>query len=89
MRTQSKIQPWGNSLGLRISGALRDIPGFEAGTKVDITISEKGLLIKKTQSSLKKLTLPYTEDALLKGMTPKKAHHELLVNYLPSEKKYD
>ena len=31
MRTESTIKRWGNGLALRISGPMRDIPGFEEG----------------------------------------------------------
>ena len=31
---ESKIQKWGNGLGLRVSGVMRDIPQFLVDTQV-------------------------------------------------------
>ena len=78
MRIRTKIQKWGNSLGLRVSGALRDIPHFREGTKVEINVTEEGLTIKKLSSRSKKLALPYSENELLADMTPEKAHADSL-----------
>ena len=33
MRVQSEIKKWGNSLALRITGAMADVPQFSEGTK--------------------------------------------------------
>ena len=72
MLIHAKIQKWGNSLALRITGPIRSIPRFEAGMRVDIEVTERGLLIKPSRQS--HLELPFTEEELLRGMTPKNAH---------------
>lgn len=72
MLTHAKIQKWGNSLALRITGPIRSIPNFNEGMEVDIEVSEEGICVKPTRQH--RLKLPFTEDDLLKGMTPQKAH---------------
>lgn len=44
MRT--KIQKWGNSLGLRIPKALAEEISVEEGTSVEITVSQEGLVVR-------------------------------------------
>lgn len=77
MLIHAKIQKWGNSLALRITGPIRSIPKFEAGMQVDVEVSEKGIRIKPSRQS--RLELPYTEAELLQGITPKKAHADEIV----------
>ena len=56
MRVQATIQKWGNGLGIRISGTMRDIPHFEAGMPVEVEVSEKGLEIRKACFRKKTIT---------------------------------
>ncbi len=84
MKIHTKIQKWGNGLALRISGAMREIPHLKAGTKVDIEITEQGFTVKKSLSrGINRL--PFAEEDLLKGMSPEKAHADLLTTPLSHE----
>lgn len=85
MQVQAKIQKWGNSLGLRLSGVLRDLPHFVEGTKVEIEVNEEGFILKKARLKKTKFTLPYTEKELLTGMVSQNDYADLLVNPLKSE----
>lgn len=85
MKIQSEIKKWGNSLALRISGAMAELPQFEAGSKVSVEITPEGLLVKKVTKQRRKLRLPYSEKSLLEGMTPDKAHADELAKLNPSE----
>lgn len=76
MHIQTKIQRWGNSLAIRLTGMARTVPRFSENMPVDIEISEEGLHIKPMLSFSKKL--PFTEAELLQGMTPASAHIEAL-----------
>ena len=82
------IQKWGNSLGLRISGAMKTIPQFEENMQVIVEVSEKGLYVYPKP---KKLTardiLPFTEEELLEGLTPYLGHadEEADFKWLPEE----
>ena len=85
MHIESEIKRWGNSLALRITGAMAEIPNFKAGTKVDIEIRENGLLIKPITRSTKKLRLPYTEQQLVAELTPSLAHADELASLSEKE----
>lgn len=86
MKIHAEIKKWGNGLGLRVTGAMRDIPALKAGTKVDVEITEEGLIIKKTKKTkAKRLSFPYTEEELLEGITPENIHAELLPKLTDAE----
>ncbi len=85
MIIESEIKKWGNSLALRITGVMADLPKLSNGTKVVIEVNEESLLIKRANKPLKKLKLPYTEQFLLEGMTPYTAHADELALLNPIE----
>lgn len=70
------IQKWGNGLGLRVGGLMREIPKMEVGMPVDVEIFEDGFTVKKAVKS--KRLFPFTEAELLKGLTPEGVHSDLL-----------
>jgi len=78
MRIESEIKKWGNSLALRITGAMADLPGFNAGTKIEVEVTKDSLIIKRAVKTRRKLKLPYNEKQLIAGLTPEKAHADLL-----------
>ena len=39
MKIEAEIKKWGNSLALRLSGAMAEIPKFQAGTKILVNMS--------------------------------------------------
>ncbi len=43
---QTKIQKWGNSLGLRIPKSFAKQAGVEAGTDVDLSIEGSDLVVR-------------------------------------------
>lgn len=73
---ETKIQKWGNGLGLRVSGIIRDIPHFEENTPVTVEVTEAGFTVKKTQQPTQ--ALPFTEAQLLEGLNPSSAHSDLI-----------
>jgi antitoxin MazE len=42
---QTKIQRWGNSLGLRIPRSFAEEAGVEAGSQVDISVRDGNLVV--------------------------------------------
>jgi len=88
MKINAKIQKWGNSLGLRISGAMKTIPKFEENMQVTVDVSEKGIYVYPKP---KKLTardiLPFTLEELLADLDAESAREdmELLPVLLPEE----
>jgi len=87
MKIHAKIQKWGNSLGLRISGPMKTIPKFEENMQVTVEVNEKGLHVYPRKKLTARDIFPFTEEELLKGMTPYLAHadEEQEFKYLPEE----
>lgn len=73
---KAKIQKWGNGLGIRVSGAMRDIPNFSENSPVVVHVFEDGFSVRKVTSCL--ITLPFTEAQLLVGLESSTASGELL-----------
>ena len=63
MRT--KIQKWGNSLGLRIPKALAEDAGVKAGSEVDLAIEDGELIVRPARAPR------YELQELLRGVTAK------------------
>jgi antitoxin MazE len=78
------VQPWGNSLGIRITRPMSDMARLGKGDQVAIEVTEEGLLIRRSVAKTQ-LRLPYTETELLDGMTEFKAHSDELPTPLDSE----
>lgn len=90
MKVTAKIQKWGNSLGLRISGAMKTIPHFKENMTVMVEVTEKGIYIfplpkKISRKKLKLLLLPFTEEELLKDISKTSDNVKLLPKLLPKE----
>ncbi len=68
MRT--RIQKWGNSLGLRLPRTLARQVRFEAGVEVEIRVERGRLVIKLTRPAR------YSLKELVAGITPENRHAE-------------
>jgi Growth regulator len=64
---QTKVQKWGNSLGVRIPRGLAEEVGLGAGTEVSLTAKDGELVLRPAVPSRLRL-----ED-LLASVTPEKA----------------
>jgi antitoxin MazE len=73
MKTETSIQKWGNGLALRVSGIMRDIPHFTAGTQVIVDVTEDGFTVKKVKPE-QGIPPRFSEKELLKGLTPYTVH---------------
>jgi len=69
MRT--KIQKWGNSLGLRIPRSLAEEAGVVAGSEVDLSIQRGDLVVKPAKRA------KYRLNQLLRQVTSKNIHAEV------------
>ena len=80
MRFETEIKQWGNSLALRISGAMAQEPMFAKGVQVIVeTTDNKMTIIPKTVT--KHFTLPFNESELINGLTESTSHaNELATN---------
>ena len=67
---QTKIQRWGNSLGLRIPRSFAEEAGVKAGSQVDISVRDGDLVVR----AVKRQTYRLSE--LLEKVTAKNLHGE-------------
>lgn len=67
----TKIQKWGNSLGLRIPKSFAAEANIEAGSTVDISVVNGGLVIRPLRRR------KYVLGQLLKGIRPGNLHEEV------------
>ncbi len=65
---QTKVQKWGNSLGVRIPRGLAEKVGLGAGTEVSLTAKDGELVLRPSVPT--RLRLP----DLLAGITPENTH---------------
>ena len=82
---EGTIQPWGNSLGLRITRPMADLAHLTKGSKVEIEITEEGMIVKPTTKRRISLEFPYSEAELVRSLTPSKAHADELPALISSE----
>lgn len=85
VKFEGTIQPWGNSLGLRITRPMSELAHLRKGSDVDIEITAQGLLVRPTQKKRDRLKLPFSETELVRGLTPAKAHADELPTPLAGE----
>jgi antitoxin MazE len=68
---QTKIQKWGNSLGLRIPRSFAQEAGVEAGSEVDLSLRDGDLLVRPARRRT------YRLNDLLRRVTAKNVHGEV------------
>lgn len=68
---QTKIQKWGNSLGLRIPKSFAAEARVVAGSTVDLSIKDGDLVVKPVRRRR------YDLRELLKGISSRNIHHEV------------
>ena len=68
---QTKIQRWGNSLGLRIPRSFAEEAGVEAGSEVELSVRDGDLVVR----AAKRRTYRLSE--LLEKITAKNLHGEV------------
>jgi antitoxin MazE len=68
---QTKIQRWGNSLGLRIPRSFAEEAGVEAGSQVDISVRDGDLVVSAAKRRRYRLS------ELLAKITTKNLHGEV------------
>lgn len=69
LKMTTKVQKWGNSLGVRIPGSIAQDFGLRDGSQIEVSKSEQGIVIKPVK---KKPTL----EELLEKCTPDNRHEE-------------
>ena len=80
MRVETEIKKWGNSLALRVTGVMAELPQFEPGTRVTVDIDSEGFTVRRAAGSVRSFRFPESESTLLAGMRAENAHADLLAD---------
>ena len=67
----TKVQKWGNSLGMRIPKSFAEEVAVREGSLVDLSIADGALVIRPVTATC------YELDALLDGVTSENLHGEI------------
>jgi antitoxin MazE len=85
IKDHGTLKKWGaGGLCFPISKTVRQILHLEEGTPVKYTVTAKGFYVEPEVIDEKPL-FPMSLDELVKGLTPEKAHTDLLSTPLDSE----
>ena len=68
---QTKVQKWGNSLGLRIPKSFAEQAGVAAGSEVDLAVEDGELIVRPRRQPR------YELKDLLRRVTAKNIHKEV------------
>lgn len=68
---QTKVQKWGNSLGLRIPKSFAQQAGVGAGSHVDLSVEDGELIVRPRRSPR------YELKDLLRAVTAKNVHRQI------------
>jgi len=68
---QTKVQRWGNSLGLRIPRAFAAEAGVEAGAAVELSLRDGDLIVSRARRP------KYRVDELIRKVNAKNLHSEV------------
>lgn len=66
----TRVQKWGNSLGVRIPKACAEEAGLQSGAEVEISVEEGVLVVRPTRAS-------YRLADLVERITPRNRHDEI------------
>ena len=67
VRVETEIKKWGNSLALRVTGVMAELPQFEPGTRVTVDIDSEGFVVRRAAGSLRSFRFPQSESTLLRA----------------------
>jgi antitoxin MazE len=68
---QTKVQKWGNSLGLRIPKSFAEQAGVEAGSEVELAVEDGELIVRPIRQPR------YELKDLLRRVTSRNVHKEV------------
>ena len=77
MKIETQLKKWGNSLALRVTGVMAELPEFHDGSKVTLEVTEEGFTVRPAKEERRHL-LPCSEEELLADMSPDNSHADEL-----------
>ncbi|PVZ64467.1 AbrB/MazE/SpoVT family DNA-binding domain-containing protein [Pelagibaculum spongiae] len=75
---KSEIKRWGNSAAVRLPSKLLAAVHLEINSPITIEIIGQQIIIKANPDKTPRKKLPFSEQELLQGMDPRKAHADEL-----------
>ena len=77
MKIETQLKKWGNSLALRVTGVMAELPEFHDGSNVTVEVTEEGFTVRSAKEDPRYL-LPYTEEEMLADMSLDNSHSDEL-----------
>lgn len=71
---EAQIKQWGNSAAIRIPASILADTHLSVNSLINIEVKGNRIVIEPIAKSAKHLKLPFTEQALLKGLDAHTAH---------------
>jgi len=82
---KSHISKWGNSAAVRIPTGVLSASGLSVNSEVNIESQDGRIVIEKAATSKAGLKLPFSEAALIAGLSPHTAHADEIGDLMPGE----
>lgn len=71
---ETQIKRWGNSAAIRIPSSILSEANLSVDSSINIEVKGNRIVIEPAARVSKRLKLPFTEQALLKGLDAHTAH---------------
>lgn len=81
-----QLNEWGNSLGIRIPKKYRELLGLHKGTKVEILLKDRSIIVTpiNESSALEEMAKEINLDEMVNRITPENRHAETLIEDFPA-----
>lgn len=83
----TQVKRWGNSAAIRVSSSILSETGLAVDSDINIEVKDGKIVIEPAVKTKPSIKLPFTEKALLKGLTPQTAHADEIAS--PSSKELE
>ncbi len=82
---ETQIKQWGNSAAIRIPANILSDTNLSVHSPINIEVKGNRIVIEAVTRTPKRLKLPFTEQALLKGLDAHTAHADEIAAPLATE----
>ncbi len=82
---ETQIKRWGNSAAIRIPASILSDTHLSVNSPINIEVKGNCIVIEPIAKTAKRLKLPFTEQALLKGLNAHTAHADEIAAPLAAE----
>lgn len=82
---ETQIKRWGNSAAIRIPSNILSDANLAVDSQINIEVKGNRIVIEPVAKTPKRLKLPFTEQALLKGLDARNAHADSVAALLTTE----